>query len=286
MNIAMVTYKGKPGFSEDDAIVIPALQKIGIAVEAKPWNPDDLAWHSFDAVILRSCWDYHLNPAGFIDWLDKIEMLGCKVLNPVNIVKWNHHKGYLRELEDGKIKIPGTLFLQRGMTASLPAMFAAHSWQKAVIKPAISASGYLTMLTDVQTCGRDEQILNAQLQNRDMIVQEFMEEIKTGGEYSLIFFNRVFSHAVLKKVSGNEFRVQSAYNGTARPVKIQPNILEEVENIVHAVPGKLLYARVDGVISKDRFILMELELIEPTLYLMYDKDAPVKFAEAVAALII
>ena len=113
------------------------------------------------------------------------------------------------------------------------------------------------------------------------MVQEFREEITTSGEWSLIFFDNQFNHAVLKKALANDFRVQSDFGGSATSQKADDRLIEQAQNIIQLIPESLLYARVDGIYHDGKFTLMELELVEPALFLSLESKASDRFANAI-----
>jgi hypothetical protein len=112
-----------------------------------------------------------------------------------------------------------------------------------------------------------------QVQQGDVLVQQFMTEVQDEGEWSLIFFDKKFSHAVLKRARVNDFRVQDNFGGTYAVLDPPQLALDQAHQILTLIPELLLYARVDGIISQNKFLLMELELIEPVLFLRESKTA-------------
>ena len=141
-----------------------------------------------------------------------------------------------------------------------------------MIKPCISATAYNTWITRPGTTTKDTEKLSHLLKTGRYMIQAFMEEVETDGEYSLIFFGQQYSHAVKKTAKKGDFRVQEQYGGHSRPTRPGPSIIRQATAILDkAVPftssPRLLYARVDGVIHKGVFTLMELELVEPSLFI-------------------
>ena len=164
-------------------------------------------------------------------------------------------------------------------------------WDKMVVKPAISASGRNTFLVTKEQLIEEmnysynqetlESKFRSLLSNRDMMVQSFLTNVQIEGEYSLIYFNNVFSHAVIKKPRHGEFRVQHSYGGTSYPVSPSKKLVDDCNKIMNLFKTKLLYARVDGIMVNNKFKLIELELIEPFLFLTSDKLASVYLRDAV-----
>lgn len=257
------------------------LEQRGIDVIFVPWDAG-IDWQLFDMVLIRQTWDYHLRLPEFRAWLQSLEQQQVPVWNPVPLINWNAHKQYLLDLAADGIALPALELLRQGTTANLQAILEQHGWQKAVIKPAVSAAAHHTWIASPRSVKEDTYRLNTLLQQTDFIIQEFLEEVVTGGEYSFLFFNGVFSHAVLKKARKGDYRVQEAHGGTTLPVTINREQLEQAQRVIDTIKLPFLYARVDGVFRGTQLLLMELELIEPSLYLEGNEAAVRRMADAVA----
>ena len=247
-SIALATSEKWPALSPDDAQLAPQLNTLGFDATPVIWSDPSIDWRRFDLVILRSCWDYHLRSAEFAAWIDRLEGSRVRMFNPPQVVRWNTHKSYLLDLASKGIRIPKTQIAR-----------------DVIVKPAISASAHQT-----------------HFMRGDVIVQEFVREIVDDGEWSLVFFDRRFSHAAKKKPAAGDFRVQEELGGSSTPMKASRQLIEEAQRIVDKVEGDLLYARVDVVEREAGVTLMELELIEPWLFLLGEDGATRRFAEAIA----
>jgi hypothetical protein len=197
--IALVTYRDLPQLTSEDQLVYSFLQTLGVETQAVVWDAPDVAWDSYHAVVVRSCWDYHLYPSRFIRWLRHLEQLQVPLWNPALIIRWNLHKTYLRHLQTQGVVIPPTCWLKRDTKAELATILADHGWDEAVIKPAISATAYHTWRTSREQARQDQERFAALLQHADVLVQQFMDPVVTAGEWSFVFFQKQYSHAVLKK---------------------------------------------------------------------------------------
>jgi glutathione synthase/RimK-type ligase-like ATP-grasp enzyme len=279
--IAFVTCSTKPNFASDDVAVVDLLRSKGIEVQPLPWDVDSNKWNSFDLVVIRSCWNYHLHPEKFMQWLNRMESQKVKLFNSVKTVRWNLHKVYLQELESKGVPLPETIWHKKGTSANLSQLIAEKNWEKAVVKPAISATAFNTFLVSRAEASQQQLKFAEQLQSADTIVQKFMPEVQQEGEWSLIFFDKKFSHAVIKRPAAKDFRVQNDFGGSAELASPPPFALEQAQKILSLVDEPLLYTRVDGVISNNQFLLMELELIEPMLFLGDGKDAAERFANSI-----
>lgn len=279
--IAFVTCSTKPDFADDDLETAKLLRQRGISVQPIPWDGDQINWQSFDKVIVRSCWNYHLHPNKFTEWLDALEAQHVNLFNPVNVIQRNLHKKYLQSLSQQGVPLPPTTWLAKGTSLNLASFMEEKDWQKAVVKPAISATAHNTFVSTLSEAAHHQEAFNTLLIQNDLLVQKFMDEVQQEGEWSLIYFNKKFSHAVLKKPAKDDFRVQDNFGGTSNLQNPPQFALRQAEKIFSLIDEPLLYARVDGIISNDQFLLMELELIEPVLFLTHSEKATHKFVEEI-----
>ncbi len=279
--IAFVTCSTKPDFADDDLETVKLLRQQGISVQPIPWDRDPPDWQSFDKVIVRSCWNYHLHPDKFTKWLDTLEAQRINLFNPVSVIRWNLHKKYLQFLSQQGVPLPPTTWLTNGTSLHLASFMEEQRFEKIVVKPAISATAHNTFVTTLSEAAHHQAGFSYLLQKNDLLVQQFMNEVQQEGEWSLIYFNKKFSHAVLKRPAPNDFRVQDNFGGTSSFLEPPQFALHQAEKIISLIDEPLLYARVDGIISNDQFLLMELELIEPVLFLIHSEKAANKFVEVI-----
>src|SRR5882724_10294435 len=242
--IAFVTSSVKPDFAGNDLHVVDSLKLAGAEVTPLPWDVETTEWNSFDLVVIRSCWNYHLHAEKFIQWIDRMEKEKVKMFNPLNIARWNLHKGYLQELESKGVPLPETIFLSKGSNVDFASVMHERNWRKAVVKPAISATAFNTFLVSKEEADKHQQKLESLLSQSDMLIQKFMSEIQEEGEWSLIFFDKKFSHAVIKRPVEKDFRVQHDFGGTATQIEPPSVLLKQAEKIIDLIKEPLLYARV------------------------------------------
>ena len=279
--IALATYAKLPTLNDDDRLLVPALAALGVTAVPAVWDSPDVCWDEFQGVLIRSCWDYHLRPLEFLDWIARLERAGVTVWNAGAVLRWNHHKRYLRDLAARGVAIVPTRWLERGGPVDLPALLGEAGWRDAVVKPAVSASAAGTWRISTETAPTDQVRLDAQLRAGDVMVQPWMREVCDAGEWSLLFFARRFSHAVLKRPAPGDYRVQWEFGGVAVSAAAARHVIADAERVMAAAPGDPLYARVDGVERDGRLVLMELELIEPHLFLGWDAPAAGRLARAI-----
>lgn len=284
MKIALLTCKKLPDLTPQDQLLIPELKKHNIDVTAVIWDNSTINWNDFDYLIFRNTWDYFEKENEFNLWLDQIEKLGIKTLNPLAIIKQNKHKFYLREMEQQGIKIIPTVFVDKTTELNLAELTPTH-WKKTVLKPAFSAGSYLTEVFETA----DTERISTQYKNiasqKELLLQQFMPEIQSVGETSLIFFNKKFSHAVNKKPVPGDFRIQVQFGGIYRLIHPDAELIAVAQKIVNTFAGKLLYARVDGIVIDNKLHLMEVECIEPDLYFNLSEGSLKRFVNAIVELI-
>mgnify|MGYP000979721386 CR=1 FL=1 len=271
MRLVFVTCTDYPDLTEDDRYVQRFLQSKNIQVDAGIWTDEEIDWSDYDVVILRSTWDYFYNPIEFSRWLDRLEKACIQVLNPVPVIRWNLDKKYLFEIESKGIRIPPSVLVRQNESLDLYAFLLRNSWDKAVVKPVVSAGAYRTFTIDRADAIEKQSLFDRYISEQDFIIQRFSNEIIQSGELSLIYFNKKYSHSVLKKPKANEFRVQFQYGG--KHIDFTPNedLLKQIDHTLSFLPNGLLFTRVDGYLDADGFFChMEIELTEPMLF--FDKN--------------
>ena len=282
--IFLATCRAVPDLSADDRALAELIRDRGFDVRPLIWDDPNPVFHDTAAVVVRSCWDYHLKHQDFLHWTESLEKKGVTICNSSALIDWNHDKRYLLELQSAGIQIPPTLWLERGSNAQLKRIMSQAGWSDVVVKPSVSATSWRTFCVSFdQAAEFQSEFEKLLLQGRTM-VQKFIPEVQTQGEWSFIFFDRQFSHAVLKRASADDFRVQDEFGGSvdwqATPTG---NLISQAKAALDSVKGEPLYARVDGVELGGELCLMELELIEPALFLQRTNRAIERFAEAICA---
>ena len=278
--ICFVTCRTWPDISDSDRLVQRALEARGATVEARAWNAPGADWDGFDAIVLRSNWDYHFEPDAFLDWLDRLERAGARVWNPPALVRWNLTKAYLLDLARAGVPTVATVILEDESRAGLEAVMAARGWSRVVMKPVISASAHDTRLVSAATMDEAVAALRSGAIRRPVLLQPFVEEIQSRGEWSLVFIETEMTHAVLKRPAAGEFRVQPRLGGTVETPEPPDRVRAVARAALAALPVPPLYARIDGVEAAAGFQIMEVEVNEPGLFFPHAPDAAVRFAEA------
>ncbi|QQS32352.1 MAG: hypothetical protein IPM50_11870 [Acidobacteriota bacterium] len=266
------------GYVSDDDLAVPHLAELSIRTDILSWRQTAVAWRAFDAVIIRTPWDYQKYPQEFLAALEDIESQ-TTLHNSLKIVRWNLDKTYLRDLSDKGVRIVPTLWHQSYDFASFAHWLDELATDEVIIKPTISATAaYTYRLREFDAS------LASIFGEREFLVQPFVSSILDEGEYSLFYFNGEYSHAIVKRPKPADFRVQEEHGGIITEIDADDTMRAAAANVLEHIDEDLLYARVDLVLDAEgQFALMELELIEPSLYLRMNAEAPARFAAAIAA---
>ena len=278
--VAFLSTDNLEKFFTYDKLLIEPMKNIGWIAEEVSWRNENVNWSDYDSVIVRSTWDYQNDSEKFIGVLEKINSVS-HLENDLDLMKWNMNKNYLFDLEQNGVKIVDTIWERKFNRNLAHEYFEKLDTDEIIIKPNISANAdntfRLTREKLDKNLGQLEKIFTA----REFMVQPFLNSIIEEGEYSLFFFNGKFSHSVLKKPKENDFRVQEEHGGDIQPFKVSSKLILIAENIIKKLSTIPLYGRVDLVRTKENeFALIELELIEPSLYLNKDDQSPAKFVKA------
>ena len=251
------------------------LEHAGASVAAIAWTEaDDLA--RFDLILPLVAWGYHLDYSRWLDFLDRAASDGLPLLNPPALLRWNGDKAYLAELGDAGVATVPTLAVESCCDADLEEARRRFSSEWLVIKPPVSASA-----TGTHRLGPTDD-LPADSRGKPMIVQPLIEEIARTGEFSLMLFDGEFSHSVVKRPKTGDFRVQPHLGGVTLPSEPPPGAVELAKRALAEAPAKATYARVDIVPDDEGTLrIMELELIEPALFIDHALDGGAAFVNSV-----
>jgi glutathione synthase/RimK-type ligase-like ATP-grasp enzyme len=280
--LAVATCADLPSIQPDDAHLVTSLERLGVQSVVCVWNDPAVDWSAFDAVLIRTIWDYFKHHAAFLCWLDRLDALGIPTINDSALLRWNSDKRYLLELARHDVAVIPTRLAR---AAELPDVLAAMPAQSVVIKPTISGSAWHTVRGHVGDAAFDAAVARLP-RELDYLVQPFVPEIVSAGEWSLLYFASEFSHAVIKRPAAGDYRVQGEYGGSAEPAQPDAAIRAAAGRALAAVAaighGDHAYVRIDGVVSQGQFLIMELELIEPFLHLAAHPAAAERLARDVA----
>ena len=279
-NLAWVTTQAAHGRDEDETAVVAALGVAGCTVEIVNWDNKAVNWSKFDRVVLRSAWDYPERLKEFLIWIDSVATIS-EIVNSPAIIHWNLDKNYLNELADAGIAITPTVFVKPGDVYEFPV-------GEFVVKPAIGAgsrdaASYDANQHEIAT----RHVARLHASGQTVLVQPLLHRITKDGEWPMVFFNGKFSHAANKRVTmpragtaDDLFAAET--NSPHTPTTNQLKVAQAVIDFVSSKFGTTTYARVDLVLdNQGNDCVLELELIEPSLFLYYaDAKCTQFFVEA------
>lgn len=276
---AFLTMDNTDGWSIDADLGIAPLQARNWRVDWVPWRTPDVDWNRFDAVYIGTPWDYPNDFSRFIGVLERIDESRAVLVNDLALVRWNVPKTYLRDLETkGAAIVPG-VWHERLEPGQLATFFDRLSVDRIIVKPVVSTNATDTHLLTRETARDSEKQLLHTFSDRALVAQPFIENIQTEGEFSLFYFGNKYSHAIQKIPKAHDFRVQEEHGADIKAIRPEPELVKCADRILKLVQPAPVYARCDLVRGPDgRFLLMELELIEPSMYLRMDSGAAERFA--------
>lgn len=272
-----------------DHLLIEPLAQLGWQANAVAWDvPTD--WDSYQAVIIRSPWDYQDRLAEFMAVLQQIEHSRALLLNPLSIVQWNHDKRYLQQLQQHGCVIVPTRFVEQVTAADIAQAFVHFGSDRLILKPVISAAALNTHVLRQDDWQQSWPAIQPAFKQRMAMLQPFVDAVQSEGEYSLFYFGANYSHAIVKRPKPGDFRVQEEYGSSLQLIAPDQALLRAAEQSLQATQAitasSLLFARVDLVRLADGTVaIMELELIEPSLYFNMDASSAERFAKAFAGMI-
>lgn len=290
IRIGIVTGTAAPSLTDDGVALRGALEQRGYEADPVVWS-DDVDWSGFDVLLVRSCWEYHEDADRFLSWLDTVERRCDVVINDPEIVRWNIHKSYLRDLADAGVAVAPTAYVDAGSDVDLADVADRHGWSDVVVKPAVGTSSVGVWRTAAPGSPDARRRFRDARRTGDLLVQQFLPQIDEG-EFSFVFFAGEFSHATRSVPADGEFRAHHIYGGTAGPYDPDGSLVSQARTALSAAadvcsvdPTAFVYARVDGVATADTFRLLELELIEPYLGLTRSEGVVDRFADAITDVI-
>jgi glutathione synthase/RimK-type ligase-like ATP-grasp enzyme len=283
-DFTFVTYDGLPQLDPDDRLAADALRARGLTVNAAVWNDPAVDWERAGVCVIRSTWDYHLDYPGFLRWAQRVADV-AQLWNPLPIVRWNTHKHYMQDIADRGAPIVPTAWLRAGSTPDVAALMRDRGWDRAVIKPAVGLATRGVMRVDATADGFAKAQAHAQslLREHDVMVQPFVKSVERLGERALVFIDGEYSHAVSKIA----FQPLAA-SGEAgeKTVEADPDEIAVAKRVAAMTDQRVLYARVDLVRGDDgKPLVIEFELVEPSLFLSLHPPAAERFASALARLV-
>jgi glutathione synthase/RimK-type ligase-like ATP-grasp enzyme len=281
MDVALITCSERPDLSNSDALLQRELAARNIEAHPLVWNDPAVDWSRPLVSIIRSTWDYHHQRVAFLEWAQRVSQLHT-LWNPLPLLHWNTHKSYLHDLEEHGVPIIPTRWLVQGASANLARLMQKHGWSEVVIKPAVSADAYGTILVKEDMVDEGQQYLDHMSSIRDMLIQPFLPAIMSNGERSLMFIDGEVTHAVVRPPVLYDMQTQPVLPKKGLVVP-QEDELQLAQKIIDTLSSPVLYARIDLVRDVDEQLrVMEVELVEPELWLTWMPTAAERFADVIA----
>jgi hypothetical protein len=278
---AFLTLDERGDFVIDDEHAIAPLAALGWQVSTVSWRQTAVPWSHFEAVVIRSTWDYWNDVPAFLETLARINRQ-TRLANPLDLVHWNLAKTYMRDLQGEGVGVVPTAWLDGLAPAAVADCARSFGSEDLVVKPVVGANGQDAFRISPRDGPQRLREVGERFRGRACMVQPFMGRVLDEGEYSLFFFSGDYSHAILKVPAAGEFRSQEERGAEVLAIVPETKLLECGRKALAAVAPTPLYARIDFVRdATGDFVVMELELIEPSLYLRTDPEAPARFARAV-----
>ena len=267
--VALATSDELPELDPDSQLLLPALAAAGVDARPAVWSDPAVDWASFDAVVIRSTWDYFDREAAFVAWVERAGAEASRFFNPPEAVLWNAHKTYLRDLGERGVPVVDTRWVAAGEIASV-------EYEAGIVKPAVSGGAQ-----GLRRVGRGDRLVAEE----DLLVQPFLASIVDEGELSLFYAAGAFTHMVRKVPASGDIRVQPEFGSVVTLEQPDGEASSVAQQVLDAIEHDLLYARVDLVRAADGTLrLIELEIIEPQLYLRWAPPGTAgRYAAAISA---
>lgn len=278
---AYLTMEKIEGWSIDAELGFAPMRALGWTVDTLPWRVDEVDWDEFDAVYIGTPWDYPDDPAQFMQVMRAVDRSSAVLVNDFALVAWSMQKTYLMDLEQRGAAIVPSRWAERLETGMFGEAFEHFQTDSIIVKPVIGTNAADTFPLDRDSLSQLAPKVCEKFADRPCMLQPFIENIRSEGEYSMFYFNRQFSHAIRKIPKKDDYRVQEEHGAEILAAHPEPALRDAADALLQLVEPQPVYARADFLRGPDgRFLLMELELIEPSMYLRMDPEAPRRFAQA------
>lgn len=263
-----------------DALVKPHLADLGWQVDDVSWHNESVDYNDYDVVVVRSTWDYQAYPTKFVDTLSKIDHSTAILQNPYELMLWNFSKTYLQDIEKAGVQILPTLWYDSFSIQNAQQAFKHFNASEIIIKPCVSANADFTYRLTEEALLFEQKAIKDALDQRAIMIQAFEKNILEEGEFSLFYFAGEYSHTINKRPAIGDFRVQEEHGGQLFSVEPSNEMLTLAEKSIQHFPEQALYARIDMLETSAGMAIIELELIEPSLYFNMDEHSAKRFAIA------
>ncbi len=278
VSVAIVTCKVLPEPDADESLLMHALTDAGLSPTLLAWDDDSVDWSAFAVTVLRSPWNYIDHLDAFLDWTVKAGAQ-THLYNPVEVVQWNTHKGYLRDLARRGVPVVPTAWIGVGEELELADIMADRGWHDVVAKPVVGAGSFLTERVTDPTTTQAQAFWRELCTDREVMVQPYLTSVEEYGERSLMWIDGELTHSIRKSP-----RLGDAPEQVSDALPIAHVERELAEAVIADIPQSLLYARIDLIRDEhDQPLLAELELVEPSLFLRQEPAALKRLVRGIAA---
>jgi glutathione synthase/RimK-type ligase-like ATP-grasp enzyme len=277
--VAILTTDNLEEFFVYDRLLEEPLKALAWEYSEVSWHAKNHNWDQYDVVVVRSTWDYQAHCEEFLACLQSIENSSATLCNSMSLIEWNISKEYLKELEEKGVPIIPTLWVDDLQEQHFSQAFKKFAGGEIVIKPYVSANADFTYRLTQDSASKHLASIIAEYKNRSAMIQPFLQSIVEQGEYSLFYFDSQYSHAICKQPAKGDFRVQEEHGGQLTKIEPTTQMLALAEQTIKALPNEALYARIDIVSFNNTLMIIEVELIEPSLYFNMDESSPLFFAQ-------
>jgi hypothetical protein len=268
VDLALVSCVKLPEPDADMPLLEAALRERGISCEVVGWDDPAVAWSRYRLALLRATWNYPQHLPAFLAWLEQAGR-ATQPWNPPALVRWNAHKGYLLELGARGIPVVPTELVRQHDSVALAELMARRGWDEVVVKPAVSAGSFRTLRVSRERVHEGQAHLRSLVAERDALVQAYLPAVEGYGERALVWIDGALTHAVRKAP-----RFEGDAEHVSGPLPISAAEAALAERVLASLELPKLYARVDVAPGLDgEPLLMELELVEPSLFFGASPDA-------------
>jgi hypothetical protein len=278
-DVLLATGDEWPDLHPDELLLVDALADRGLRADPAVWTDPSVDWAATRIVVVRAVFDYVRARDEFCAWAERVASV-TSLHNPPEVLRWNSHKSYLRDLEADGIPIVPTAWLDAGSSGDLAALLGERGWPDAVVKAAVDNGARAAIRVSLDEPGPGQAHLDSLLQARDVMVQPYVTATEDVGEHALVHIDGVFSHAIRKDqmLAGRPFDIDRI-----PPIDPEPRELALAERVLARFDDPLLYARVDTICSGEEVMLMELEVLEPVLFFSKAPGSAGRMAAAIEA---
>lgn len=293
--IALASCDPYPPVADDEGGLRAALDTLGAGVEAPAWDAP-LDWSRFDAVLIRTTWDYHERHADFVAWSERVARV-TRLFHGPDVIRWNTDKSYLAALAAAGVPLAETRWLGIGMPladALCAVADVAERWTRAFLKPIVGANAWRTLAfagdpeglaSAARLLGTVATVATGDRLTAGFMLQPYFPSVESEGERSLVWIDGAPAHGVAKVPARGDYRVQEDWGAADFPIAPDPELTALAARAVGAAEAilgqRLLYARVDALRDRDgRLVLNELELVEPCLFFRHGPEAAERLARA------